>query len=266
MAGGAAAVSPARRALLAAAAAGLLAPGLTLRAAGVLRAQPHRIDVMRFSAMRAGGALPAAIKPYSFGDRPRHTRYSLVEDEGAVVLRAQAEASTSGLVRELRIDPRTHPLLRWRWKATNLVAAGDIASKAGDDFAARVYVAFDLDPDTLPVGERLKLGLARMIYGDGVPLAVLCYVWDARAPADAIAPNAYTDRVRMVVAESGRTNIGRWVSVERNVYRDYQRAFGGDAAKPPPVPAISAVIVSTDTDNTGESIEAFYGDIWFAAA
>lgn len=237
--------------------------------AGIARVQDARIDVMRFSALKAGDSLPATIRPYKFSDRSRHTRYSLVEDEGAIVLRAQAEASTSGLVRELLVDARTHPMLHWRWKAMNLVAKGDLASKAGDDFAARVYVAFDLDLDTLPAGERMKLSLARLLYGDRVPLAVLCYVWDARAPLDTFASNAYTDRVRMIVAESGAARVGRWVAVERNVFRDYQRAFGGTGgapAVPPAVPAVSAVIVSTDTDNSGESVEAFYGDISFRTA
>ena len=222
---------------------------------------------MRFSALKAGEALPANIRPHTFSDQPRHTRFSLVEDEGTVVLRAQAQASASGLARELRVDLRTHPLLRWRWKATNLVAKGNLASKAGDDFAARIYVAFDLDLETLPAGERIRLGLARMMYGEGLPLAVLCYVWDARAPLDTFAPNAYTDRVRMIVAESGAARLGRWVGLERNVYRDYQRAFPGAAgsASPSVVPPVKAVIVSSDTDNTGESVEAFFGDISFAA-
>lgn len=285
-------MNPRRRTLLAAAAGTALIPGaaritlvpdvagiaLVPSVAGIAlvpsaRAQDgrvatdRRIDVMRFSALKAGDALPASIKPYTFADRPRHTRYALVEDEGTVVLRAQADASTSGLVRDLRVDPRTHPILRWRWKPMRLLARSDIATKAGDDFVARVYVAFDLDIDTLPVGDRLNLGIARMIYGASVPLAVLCYVWDARAAVDTVVPNAYTDRVRMIVAESGPARVGRWVSVERNVFRDYQRAFGAAAgsAAPLAVPTINAVIVSTDTDNTGESVETFYGDLWFAA-
>ena len=247
-----------RRSLLA---AGLALPWISA-APGV--SQTPRIEVMRFSALEAGSALPDWLLPWAFADQPRHTRYSLVKNEGTVVLRAQANASTSGLVRQVRVDLRTHPVLAWRWKPQNLVVRGDLARKEGDDFALRVYVTFDLDPSALPAGERLKLSLARLLYGDRVPYAALCYVWDARALRGTIVPNAYTDRVRMLVAESGTERVGRWVQVERNVREDYVRAFGHTETVAP-VPEVNGVIVSTDTDNTGESVEAFYGDIEFRA-
>jgi hypothetical protein len=217
------------------------------------------IDAMRFSALRAGEPLPDWLRPYAFENRPRHTEFALVEDAGRTVLRARANASTSGLIRELRVDPRTHPLLAWRWKVTHLLARSDLATKDGDDFPARLYVTFDLDPATLPVGTRLKLALARAIWGEQVPLAALCYVWDTRAPRDTIAPNAYTDRVQMVVADSGPGLAGRWVERVRDVGADYRRAFGSDA------PPVNGVVVSADTDNTGESAESYFGDIEFRA-
>ena len=137
------------------------------------------------------------------------------------------------------------------------VEGGDIHSKTGDDFSARVYVTFDLDPAALAAGERMQLGLARLVYGDKVPSAALCYVWDRKSPRDTIVPNAYTGRVRMVVAESGSARVGQWVGVRRSVRDDYRRAFGGEP------PSITGVIVSTDTDNTGQSVTAYYGDISF---
>jgi microcompartment protein CcmK/EutM len=76
---------------------------------------------------------------------------------------------------------------------------------------------------------------------------------------DTIAPNAYTDRVRMVVADSGGAGLGRWVAHERDYSADFRRAFGQE---PPPV---NGVIVSADTDNTGESVESYFGDIEFRA-
>jgi hypothetical protein len=44
---------------------------------------------------------------------------------------------------------------------------------------------------------------------------------------------------------------------ERNVYEDYKRAFGEEP------PMISGIAIMTDTDNTGESAEAYYGNIVF---
>jgi hypothetical protein len=239
-----------RRAFLALAGA-LLLPRRALAA--------EAIEAMRFSALRAGDALPGWLKPYAFEGRPRHTEYALVEDAGRTVLRARADASTSGLIRELRADPRTHPLLAWRWKVTKLLARSDIATRDGDDFPARLYLTFDLDIATLRIGERVKLRLARALWGAQVPLAALCYVWDTRAPQDTVVPNAYTDRVQMVVADSGAAQLGQWVERVRDVGADYRRAFGAEA------PPVNGVVVSADTDNTGESAESYFGDIEFRA-
>lgn len=226
--------------------------------AAPLGAAGHAVEAMRFSSLAPGAALPQWLRPYVFANRPRHTQYSLVEDEGRTVLRARADASTAGLMRRLRVDPERHPVLAWRWKVRNLLAKSDLSTREGDDYPARLYVTFELDPATLPAAERFKLDLARLLWGEDLPLAALCYVWDARAPAGTVAPNAYTERVRMVVVESGPARLARWVAYERDVAEDYRRAFA--AAQ---VPMVNAVIVATDTDNTGERAEAFYGDVEF---
>jgi hypothetical protein len=189
------------------------------------------IEAMRFSALQPGAPLPDWLKPQSFPSLPRHTEFTLVADEGRTVLRARAAASTSGLSRELSVDLRTHPMLGWRWKVMNLISRSDLATKSGDDFPARLYVVF---------GRR-----------------ALCYVWDARLPVGTIAPNAYSDRVQMVVADSGAALLGRWVARERNVAEDFRRGFGAEP------PATSGVVVSADTDNTGETAESYFGDIEF---
>ena len=219
--------------------------------------QDAAIAAMRFSDLAQGASLPPWLAPVTFGGGARPTEFALVQDEGRTVLRARASASASGLARTLRVDPAAHPVLAWRWKTAGLVARSDLATKEGDDFALRLYVTFDLDPAALSLGDRMRLTLARAVWGTRLPLAALCYVWDNRATPGTIAPNAYTDRVRMVVADSGQGAVGRWVFHERDVAKDFRRAFGIQA------PAVASVIVSADTDNTGESTESFFGDIEF---
>jgi hypothetical protein len=68
-------------------------------------------------------------------------------------------------------------------------------------------------------------------------------------------PNPYTEQVHMIVIESGSAKLNTWITEERNVYEDYKRAFGEEP------PMISGIAIMTDTDNTGESAEAYYGDI-----
>jgi hypothetical protein len=49
------------------------------------------------------------------------------------------------------------------------------------------------------------------------------------------------------------------MSHEADLAADFRRAFGVEP------PAVSAVIVSADTDNTGETTESYFGDIEFRA-
>lgn len=199
--------------------------------------------------------LPAGWSPLTFDKIPRHTRYSVAEVDGRAVLIAQSDRAASGLTYPLRADARQLPVLRWQWKVENTLRKGDVTRKAGDDYPARIYVTFAYDPQRASVGQRIKYEAARLIYGEYPPHAGLNYIWDTRAPIGTVVPNPFTDRVRMIVVESGDSHLGTWRAYERNIYEDYKRAFGEEP------PMISGIAVMTDTDNTGESTTAYYGEI-----
>ncbi len=67
--------------------------------------------------------------------------------------------------------------------------------------------------------------------------------------------NPYSDRVKMIVIESGKEALNTWITEERNIYKDYVEAFGVEP------PMMSGIAIMTDSDNTKESATAFYGDI-----
>jgi DUF3047 family protein len=208
-----------------------------------------------FSGGTPGRELPAGWHSYALGRPQRLTDYSLVDADGRVVLKAVADASASALIHPLRARPKETPWLTWSWRVERVLAKADILTKAGDDYPARVYVLFDYDTAKLPVIERVKLAAARLVYGDAVPAAALCYVWDNRQPVGFATWSAYTKRLRMIVLESGAERIGRWVREQRNVAQDFRNAFADEA------PPITAVIVAADTDNTGEKAVSYFGDI-----
>jgi hypothetical protein len=133
----------------------------------------------------------------------------------------------------------------------------DIYRKEGDDFPARIYITFEYDRSKLGFFERAKYEAIKLLYGEYPPLAAINYIWESKAPKGLVVPNTYTDRVKMIVVESGPELLDQWVAEERNVREDYRQAFGEDA------PMISGVAIMTDTDNTGESATAYYGDIVF---
>jgi len=219
--------------------------------------QPLEIGVGKFSAEAAGDHLPLGWKPLTFKKIEKYTVYTLVKEDDAIAVKAVANASASGLIREIKIDPREYPIVQWRWKVGNILKKGDVHRKEGDDYPARIYIAFEYDPAKLSFFDRLKYGTAKLLYGQYPPLGAINYIWESKASIGTIVPNPYTDRVMMFVVESGETKLDRWVDEERNVYEDYKQAFGDEP------PLISGVAIMTDTDNTGESATAYYGDIVF---
>ena len=236
-----------RRGVLAAGAAALLPAGL--------KAQDEGRE-MRFSELVAGAPLPAEYRVFGFDGVPR-TQYTAVVDEGRVVLRARAEASMSAVIRTVRVPAAPRPELEWRWKVLQVPEHGDLATRTGDDFAARLYVAFDLGLGELPLATRVGVWLARLAYGDDVPAAALCYVWANRAKVGTVATSAFTERVRMIVVDGGTAGLGEWRAYRRDVVADYERAFGA------PAPAIIGVAVASDADNTRGRAEAYFGDVRF---
>jgi hypothetical protein len=220
-------------------------------------ASDDAIAVGAFSKSSPGRELPEGWKALNFPKIEKRTQYRLIKDGDTVVVEAVSEASASGLIRELRIDPKEYPILQWRWKVGNILKKGDVKTKEGDDYPARIYITFEYDPEKLNFFEKTKYNAYRILYGQYPPLRGINYIWESTAPKGTSVPNPYTGRVLMIVVESGPEKIRQWVSEERNVLEDYRKAFGED---PPP---ISGVALMTDTDNTGEAATAYYGDILF---
>jgi hypothetical protein len=219
--------------------------------------QPGVIEIGRFSAVPPGNALPSGWQPIAFAEVERHTVYRLVQEDGATVVRAEAQSSASGLIRRIEIDLREYPILAWRWKIANVIENGDARRKEGDDYAGRVYVIFKYDSSRVSLLDRAKYGLATLAYGEEPPHAGINYVWDNRLPPGTTLPNAYSDRVRMMVLRSGAAEAGRWVAEERNVHTDYKRMFNEEP------PLVSGVAIMTDADNTRSAATAWYGDFAF---
>lgn len=163
------------------------------------------------------------------------THYQASKKDGLLCIAAKSSAAASGLFYEINYDPEATPILAWQWQIDNVLAKGDPTKKSGDDYPARVYVVF---PSAF--FWRTK---------------ALNYIWDARLPKETFIANAYTSNAMMIVVESGPDNKGRWITEERNIRNDFIKAFG----EPPP--KVGAIAIMTDTDDTGETAQAWYGPI-----
>ncbi len=196
----------------------------------------------------AGGPLDLAAKEIvidNFADgldqewKPKlfrgQTQYRATVVEGHPCIKAESNGTASALYREIEYDPRRFPFLKWEWKVDNIVAKGNAFTKEGDDYAARIYVAFP----------------AFFFWNT----KVLVYIWANTLPKNETIPSAYSDNFMMIAVESGPGMTGKWITEERNIYEDYKKYFGEE---PPNVGTIS---IMTDTDNTGERASACYGNL-----
>ena len=205
---------------------------------------------------------PSPWKAERLDERVPPTRYGLRVWDGFAAVEAQASKSMALFGRPLEIDLQKTPFLCWQWRIDAPVASADMTQKSGDDYAARVYLTFNVPPDQLGAFTRAKLALARKIYGDQVPDAALNYIWDNRHPVGTVQANAYTDRARMLVLRSGGDLAGRWVTERRNVLEDFRLAFAelGDTGG-----QLRGLAIASDTDNTGEEAHAGFADFRFVA-
>ena len=218
-------------------------------------------SVVAFSQAPPGATAPAPWRELIL-HYVRRPQFALVDDAGTTVLRVTSQRAAGTLAHPLHLDAARKPMLAWRWKVDRVIEHANLATRSGDDFAARVYVFFDVPSMELPVGARIKLAVARLIYGNEVPAAALCYVWDNTHPVGTSVWSPYTDRVRVVVLESGSARAGQWVEEKRDVASDYRAAFGTRARLPP----VSGIAAGNDTDQTGETVSAWFGDFRFGPA
>ena len=215
-------------------------------------------DIGPFSHAVPGSAIPPGWRVLTIHAR-KAPDFALVRDGDATVMRVHSDAAVGSLAQVIDADPARTPLLAWRWKVDRVLDKGHLGTREGDDFAARVYVSFEIPVETLSFASRVKMRLAKLVYGADLPSAAICYVWDNRSAPGTRTWNPYTDRIRMVVLQSGAAHVGDWAAEKRDVDADFQEAFGAEWKKA--TPHITGVAISADTDQTLERVTAWFGDL-----
>lgn len=163
------------------------------------------------------------------------TDYRIVKEGDRTVVKAVSHAAASGLIRKIHFSPAKYRYLRWSWKIARSVSVKDERTKAGDDYAARLYVVFP----------------GRFFW----KTRAINYVWAHKLPKGEFLKNPYTANAMMMVVESGDGAAGQWLTEQRDLLADYRTLFGSDP------PDAEAIAIMTDSDSSGGSAEAWYGEI-----
>lgn len=229
---------------------------VTLMAAGVASGQTPGVA---FSSGRPGGSLPAGWQNMPVVRGKTLTEYSLVADQGTTVLQADARAAASGLMHEGDVDLTHTPVVSWRWKVAAPIPDADNSVGSREDAPARLVFIFDGASEGLSFGDRAEQ-IASSLAGEKLPYATLMYIWTASAPPGTVIPNPHTSRVQMIVVSGAPGDAGKWQTLRRNVVEDFERVYHEKPGR------LTGYGVLTDTDNTGATARAWYGDIAFKAA
>ncbi len=164
----------------------------------------------------------------------RKTSYSLVKDNGKTVLMGKSVNAASALIHKISLDPKLYPIVRWSWKIDHTISKANERTKAGHDFAARIYVVFPRGLFTYRAIE---------------------YVWGNVMAKGEVLRSPYSNQAVMIAVDSGDEMAGKWMTHQRNYFEDYRTAFGEDP------PKLGAIALMTDSDNTGETAVGYFGDI-----
>ncbi len=201
---------------------------------------------------------PWELVVFPGADKPP-TRFRAVELDGRPVLSVEADRSYGDLIHPLPGGTEAR-WLAWRWRVDEANPAADPRNRGTDDHAVQVCVAFALPLVSVPFVDRQFLRIASLRAGRTFPAASVCYVWDSRLADGSVLDDAFTRRVRIIVLHGAGSPLKTWLSERRDVRADFLRLFADEATL---APAILAVVVSADADNTQGHSQAYVADLDF---
>ena len=148
--------------------------------------------------------------------------------------------------------------IEFQWRLDKPLQQASFKTKATEDAAIKVCASFDMPAERMPVGERTLFKLAQFFSREKLPTATLCYVWANAEELSSIHNSPTTARVRYMVLDNSSSPLKTWKSHKRNLSDDFLKAF---SAESPSIPAVTAIIVGADADNTLDTSLGYVADI-----
>ena len=166
------------------------------------------------------------------------TQYTKV---GRGIIKAESLGNRASLFKDVEEKKRNYPILSWKWKISNVVRSAIETRKDRFDAAARVMVVFGKESGFRP-------------FARGPSGFKIEYIWANHLPKGHIFEHPGENYCKVFVLESGEGKARQWVDEERNIQKDFKKAFGEDP------PEVLAIGIQTDTDQSNEMVTAYYSE------
>lgn len=214
------------------------------------------LEIMPFSSA-ASSTVPA---PWRFIGLPERyvkplSAIDVFELDGTKVLRLRTDASWGTVAHPITGQVKT---LQFAWRLDKPLMRSNLKTKATEDAALKVCLSFDMPIDRVPVGERLLFRLAQLLSRDKLPTATLCYAWAYADSQGMVVPSPVTSRVRYLILNSAADPLQTWQAHTRNVNTDFLKVFGAESLV---TPAVTAIVIGADSDNTQDTSLGYVSDI-----
>jgi hypothetical protein len=183
------------------------------------------------------------------------TQYTAQRLDGRNTVMAKSNSSASMLRQSLNVASADLGQLGFSWKLLGLISGADLTQRDAHDSPVRVVMMFEGDRTSFSMKNAMLSELAMALTGEPLPYATLSYVWCNSCASNSVIINPRIDRFREIVLESGPKNLGQWRDYKRDIHADFQRAFGEAPG------ALLGIALMTDTDNTRQKAQAWYGPI-----
>ncbi|WP_372656924.1 DUF3047 domain-containing protein [Hydrogenophaga sp.] len=183
------------------------------------------------------------------------SRYMPDRHAGRAALHAHSESGDSLVRLALQAENPQLGQLRFSWFVDALNPDADLRDRELDDAVVRVILQFSGDRSHFSQRDHMLSELMQLVTGEPLPYATLIYVWDHNLPVGTVLPHPRSQRIKLMVLESGEARLGQWVDFERDVAADYRHAFGLAPE------GLRGIALMTDSNNTGRTSRAWYGPL-----
>ena len=161
----------------------------------------------------------------------RHNPARFEVGEGVLKMVSRDDSVMIGTEKGFPLDAANWPRIRLQFQVTKTPVGTDLTRKSGDDAALRVFLGF---------------GQPKGFFRPPISLA---YAWTEDVPEGTIITSPHFSYVKVISIGEGTTD--QWVTIERDLVKDFRAAFPGEELLP-----LTGILLKCDSNNTGTSAEA----------